>query len=200
MNIAGFVNPFWMRQNWYKIRGQELTVAPDGCIHYDGVKIRFVDESLPPGTKVVMDTDSWIWATRLEDYLAKKASVKEDQAQQKKAEKERLRKIEIQARAFHNNLDFPVAYSVGRKSVLSGLSQNSSGDGQKKNSVHHLLLEEDFQSGRLKRSTGDFLCTSKSGDNGKRWVNPRVDTGRSNYRPEINCKQCLKILSQFKND
>jgi hypothetical protein len=200
MNIAGFVNPFWMRQNWYKIRGQELTVAPDGCIHYDGVKIRFVDESLPAGTKVIMDTDSWIWAMKVEDHQAKVEKAKQEQRKRQQVEEERRRKIEEQARVFHESIDFPVTYSVGRKAVLSGLSLDSWGDGQKKNSVHHLLLEEDFQSGRLQRKAGDFLCTSLSGNNGKLWVDPRVKHGQSEYMPEVTCKQCLKIISKFRKD
>jgi hypothetical protein len=47
--------------------------------------------------------------------------------------------------------------------VLSGLSANSWGDGSRRNTVYHVVLQEPLHVGRLKRSTGDLLCSTNRG-------------------------------------
>ena len=50
----------------------------------------------------------------------------------------------------------------GKKDVISGLTENSWGDGQKANTVYHVYLKEPLHDGRLYRSAGDFLCSRRN--------------------------------------
>lgn len=108
----------------------------------------------------------------------------------------------INAEIFFQQFSFPFKYDVGEKEVLSGLSENSWGDGRRKNTVIHLLLEEDWTDGRLKRKAGDFLCTSKNGSNGNSWSEQNLhirhhDGQNQQYMPSVTCKQCLKFLKRY---
>ncbi len=77
--------------------------------------------------------------------------------------------------------------------MLSGLTERSNGDGYNKATVHHILLTEDLEAGRLKRRAGDFLCTSKSGSNGKDWSNQREAYSGA----KVTCKHYLEIAGRF---
>lgn len=110
----------------------------------------------------------------------------------------------INAEIFFQQFCFPFKYDVGEKEVLSGLSENSWGDGRRKNTVIHLLLEEDWTDGRLRRKKGDFLCTSCSGSNGNSWSGQNLqirhhDGENQQYMPKVSCKQCLKMMERWKN-
>ena len=76
-------------------------------------------------------------------------------------EQERQRKED--ARNFNANLNIPVKWTLEIKPVLSGLQINSSGDGENRRTVYHILLLEDLNEGRLHRKAGEFLCSHNKG-------------------------------------
>lgn len=53
----------------------------------------------------------------------------------------------------------PFTWFTAVKVVLSGLAENSWGDGEKSNTVNHLVLGEDIQLPRLNRNANEFLCS-----------------------------------------
>jgi hypothetical protein len=102
---------------------------------------------------------------------------------------------------FWETFTFPVKFHVEVKEVLSGLSESSSGNGQKKSSKIHLILDEDFSNGRLKRTKGDFLCSQQkkygnwSGQNDEQYF-CYIDRD-TKYVPAITCQECLKKAKRF---
>ena len=118
-------------------------------------------------------------------------------ADRDQAEQSKLAAIE-RAKAFHDSLHFPVKYHVGIKEVLSGLSANSAGNGYKQNTVIHLILEQDFQIGRMKRKAGDFLCTQPKSRYGADWSGTK-NSPHSGLppEPEVTCRKCLNLLSKY---
>ena len=109
---------------------------------------------------------------------------------------------------FNAQFDIPFKWSVGIKDVLSGLSFNSMGNGRNSATVGHVLVLEDVQIGRLKRQAFTFLCTSKSGSDGKNWSGTRFDESGeiltaqdgTSYLHPITCKSCLKKIEHWKTD
>lgn len=101
---------------------------------------------------------------------------------------------------FNARIKLPVAWEVGQKDALSGLSERSFGGGRSKSTVEHILLLEELVDGRFKRAKGDFLCTSASGSNGRRWASTAVwatDGNGAAYAPAVNCKACLKAAKRW---
>lgn len=70
---------------------------------------------------------------------------------------------------WHNDM-LPVPWELGTKMVLSGLSANSCGSGCRRNTVNHIRLLARLDAGRIHRTSGDFLCTPKSGSNGSEYA------------------------------
>lgn len=87
----------------------------------------------------------------LADREKANASAEESRA---KASKERDAAIEARnkhdyenAKKFHSDAKkLPFKYDIAIKPVLSGLSENSWGDGTNRRTVEHIILLEDFQS------------------------------------------------------
>lgn len=78
--------------------------------------------------------------------------------------------------------NLPFKWEGRIKEVLSGLSENSNGDGWKKNTVVHVRLLEDFKRGRFSRNKGDYLCSPKKTSN---W-------GDGGIYDAVTCKSCLQ--------
>ena len=107
-----------------------------------------------------------------------------------------------EAALFNARIHIPVGWDVAEKLVVSGLSERSWGDGRSRSTVEHVLLLEDFQAGRLKRSRGSFLCNATAGkfntylDFGDAGVRFTDGDGQA-YRPAVTCKACLKVLERL---
>lgn len=116
----------------------------------------------------------------------------------KEAEQARANKRRQDADAFNSKIALPVQWDAGVKKVLSGLSSTSDGSGLNAGSVTHIYLLEPLQRGRLKRQAGDFLCSSLTTNNGKRYGEGVVTTeydGEGNaFKPKITCKSCLRFV------
>ena len=140
---------------------------------------------------------------RMRDFENQKIKILERIEQQQKQECERRNFKRDSAVQFYSKYNIPFKFDIGQKEVLSGLSVNSWGDGQKQNTVQHILVLQEFVNGRFGRKSGDFLCTSKNGSNGENWSGQALlirhtDGNGTGYMPEPTCKQCLKILSKYK--
>jgi len=59
-------------------------------------------------------------------------------------------------------------------------------EGMTKNTVTHVVFDEPFEAGRLKRAKGEYLCSQSKGD-GK--YLPR----NNKVFKEITCKKCFKM-------
>lgn len=139
---------------------------------------------------------------RYQKYLNSRTEKIKALEKQQNEERLRLDGKNIEANIFYTQYNIPFKFDIGEKEVLSGLSENSWGDGQKKNTVQHILVLEDFQKGKLTRQYGDFLCTSKSKNNGQNWSGGATFIRYKNglgedYMPMPTCKQCLKYLKKW---
>ncbi len=139
---------------------------------------------------------------RMQKVENQKIKILERIEQQKKQECERRNFERDSAVQFYSKYNIPFKFDIGQKEVLSGLSVNSWGDGQKRNTVQHILVLQEFVNGRFGRKSGDFLCTSKNGSNGENWSGQALlirhtDGLNVEYIPKPTCKQCLKLLKKY---
>lgn len=190
----GMLDPMWF--NTVRNGQHSAEVAADGSVTVNGVALRLCRDTLAAGTAVrvwLNGAGFFVCATR--DEIEREAKAWHD-AEAVKAEKLRrqLNALRADAEAFNARIVLPVRWDVGIKDVLSGLSKASWGNGRSKATVEHVYLLEELQAGRLKRQAGDFLCTSASGTNGKRWSSV-VDRGHDGdgkpFQPKVTCKACV---------
>lgn len=183
-----------------------LLVGNDGISlnHDNGRKLDFLElkTALEPNTKIRLITNPHTTVSSdfakiyLEsDVLAEREWL--DAERKRKSELARLeaqikqKKIDAENAEFNKSLNIPFNYSLGYKVVLSGLTEGSACNGVKRNTVLHIVLDEDYEEGRLKRHKGDFLCKASSS---KMW-NETI----SNSRGRVTCKQCLSAAKRWNN-
>jgi len=201
--VSSFISPFWMRM--VANRTFQSEVNQQGEIIVEGESLAFQDkaQALAAGTKVMVTVGQWITCLALDEYLSDVESRKSLLEVEAMDRQERSRALSRQAAAFNAGLNIPVAWSVGIKDVLSGLGENSNGDGYNRSTVHHVLLQQGLSSGRLVREKGDFLCTSATRNNGKQWSSSTIgilpDAQGDSYQPRVSCKACLKLARRFQN-
>ena len=153
----------------------------------------------PAGTKLVLCAERWFLSAETVEGQALREEAEKRRLcaareEQERATAERYARLRTQAEETNAKLNIPVRWTSAQKSVLSGLSENSWGDGRNARSVNHVLLLEPLDEGKLKRKAHDFLCTSQAGSNGRRFTT--LDTSSSGdahgrYVSRITCKQCL---------
>ena len=182
--------------------GRRGDVVENGTVIIEGVTFAFIDETLDDGTEVVFWLGNWGYCYKKSDLDEYKA-IRERQLKQEEFERKKLsNKRRKQANAFYEAYDVPFKFHINIKDVLSGLTENSMGNGTKKNTVYHVILDEDFTQGRLKRSSGEFLCSqpkiASNWGNGRGDQTWHTDSDGTEYVPQVNCKACLKILERFK--
>lgn len=202
-HVAGpdLLEPFWFN----KVRhGQHAAVvAEDGSVTLEGVALRVRDEAPAPGTAVqVWLNGSGFFVCATLDEIEREAQARRDaEAAEVERRRQKLNAMRADAEAFNARIALPVKWDVGIKDVLSGLSENSWGDGRSKTTVEHIYLLEPLEAGRLTRKEGDFLCTAASGTNGKRWSSKIVerchDGEGTAYQPKVTCKACLAAAQRW---
>ncbi len=96
---------------------------------------------------------------------------------------------------FWEQYSIPYKFSSEIKVVLSGLSERSSGNGCNKATVRHIVLLEDFTDGKLKRNSGQFLCSQPTGI-----VKHFDDREGALVEPQerITCRECLRKIKRYK--
>ena len=199
LNFGGFIDPRWMRAVQ---SGKHLAVVDSSGknITLEGETLA-LDGQLAPGTHVLVWLDRNFYCCTKTDFDHHQAAIKA--AAEEKSEKRRQleNKIREESETFNDAIRVPGKWTVGQKDVLSGLSENSWGDGRNARTVNHILLQEDLSEGRLKRAEGDFLCSSRAGLNGKQWSGAAqidcLDGDGEKYLPKVTCKQCLKLAKRW---
>jgi len=186
------LHPLWLQRFGGCV--QKAIVEPNGAIVVAGVQLEFARGVVPleAGTAVEVWLDSY--------FLCAVAGDRELHAQARQlareaADAEKTSALEQQRQAdqaFNASLAVPVAWTIGVKDVLSGLSERSDGSGRNRATVNHILLQAELQSGRLSRAAGDLLCTSATGTNGKNWSAQRAErAGR------VTCARCLALTKPW---
>lgn len=196
-----FLDPFWfnrMRQGQHP-----AVVSPGGVVSVDGVPLRLRGGAPAPGEAVrvwISSAGYFVCATL--DEIEREAQVQRDvQASEADRRRQHLNAERADAEAVNARIALPVRWDVGIKDVLSGLSERSWGDGRGKATVEHIYLLEPLLYGRLSRLEGDFLCTTASGTNGRRWSTKVVerchDGDGTPYQPKVTCKACLALAQRW---
>jgi hypothetical protein len=197
------LDPFWF--NKMRRGPQEAIVIDQQTIEVHDLQLRLAhpeEIQLVPSEKVfVTCLDNFYLETEREwDERAREAT--ERQAQEAERTRAGLNRIREEAETFNAALTIPVAWKPGYKSVLSGLSITSWGDGRNRATVEHIWLLDELHEGKLHRKRGDFLCSSSSGSNGEQWVSPESicrDGDGNDYVPKVTCQSCLKIARRWVN-
>lgn len=189
------LDPFWF--NRMRQGQRAAVVSPGGVVSVEGVPLRLRGDGPAQGEAVrvwVTPAGRFVCATL--DEIEREAQAQRDaQATEAERRRQHLNALRADADAFNARIALPVRWDVGIKDVLSGLSEKSWGDGRSRATVEHIYLLESLQAGRLTRKEGDFLCTSASGTNGRRWSSKIVerchDGEGTPYRPKVTCRACL---------
>ena len=198
---TAFIDPRWLS----RIHGRyNVTVADDGTVEIEGKKLRFEKPEETPGngTAMIVWLNRWFYCCTAEEEAAENARREAEETERKHRKRERMNAARDEAQAYNTAIHLPVKWDVGIKDVLSGLSARSDGTGRNRATVEHILLLESLTAGKLKRAAGDFLCTSKTGTNGKNWSDNKIerwiDGDGHECQPMPSCKQCRKLLEQFR--
>lgn len=84
--------------------------------------------------------------------------------------------------------EFPEDVAACQKLNLSGLTENSNGNGMKRNTVYHAIALNPIDKGRLKRNRYDFLCgASKQRSFGY--------AGRA--ASDVSCPKCKAAIDRY---
>jgi len=197
-----FINPFWYNQ----MKG---TLAQGVAVSTRSVEVLGETLQLDKEETIELVPGERVHVALSRDIVFQTEQEKQTEEQERKErlfmeqlrQKEADRTRKVQADAFNAALGLPFGWVPGQKDVISGLREGSWGDGTFKNTVIHVLLQEDLHDGKLHRKAGMFLCSSSWKDNGKNWSGqPEVVVRDSNgelYRPAVTCKQCLKRAERW---
>jgi|GEM_PF-3522990 len=188
-------------------KGTREAIYKDGLIYIGNEKLYFesdADEAL--AQSVLKDGDDMLFYTSYPYFIvAKKDIYNEYQENQKELQKVRQNKHSISSQyeeirrdiekyEFWEQYDMPFKFVVDIKPVLSGLSENSWGNGCNRATVYHVRPREDISQGKLKRKNGDYLCSQQSG----RAYYSTCDVNISELQDIVTCKQCLKRIGKYK--
>lgn len=171
----------------------EGKVLENGKVEVAGDQLKFDDSAspYPPGTEVMVYVDRNFYYISLQEIEQKRKALQKQQEINEVQHVERERLCLKSALAFNMNLNIPVNWAPANKMVLSGLLEDSWGDGQRSNSVYHVYLLEPLKTGRLERKKYNFLCTTDSGRFGT-----FIENKEEAYIHEVTCKTCLKIAKR----
>lgn len=198
-----FIHPSWFRvvEHGY----HRCNVGDDGKVDLMGEKLAFskLRQTLPPGTAVVVSlVGGFFRCCELDKWQKYEADLQSARRAREDAHRQQLNAWRDEALALNARLKLPVKWEAGQKDVLSGLTELR-GDGRNQRSATHILLLERLASGRLVREPSDFLCTSTSGSNGKRWASTKAQSFDGDGRPypsKITCQKCLELAKRWTQD
>jgi hypothetical protein len=192
LNGSYFLDPRWL--NRFRGGHQDGEVTADGKVLVHGQTLTFSDQggTLPTGAKVKVWVAHDFVCAEAAEIVTRDQALKEEGERKAADAKMACERREAEDREFNARLVVPVKWQPGIKDVLSGLSEHSDGSGRNRATVIHILLLEDLNEGRLRRSAGDFLCSSNPEMNGKGWSGQR-------YEPDgrITCARCLALAKTW---
>lgn len=196
------LDPRWFQKVRYGLH--EASVIDSQSVNLEGQVLRLADPQaiqLVSSQKVYVTLLSQFYLQTEAEYQETLCKARERIAREKQQWKEQLNQARTEAEAFNSTLHIPVRWVPGIKDVLSGLTENSWGDGHNAATVQHIMLKEDLQDGRLVRYRGDFLCTSASRSNGQNIAGQpeslACDGDGNEYQPKVTCKTCLKLAERW---
>lgn len=134
------------------------------------------------------------------EELEKEKQKREEEYRKRKEEERKIeeKKSELymeECKDFYKNLNIGVKYTPVIRLVMSGLTENSMGNGIYKNTVTHLRIEEDLTTGRFHRKAGECLCKCERKGKKKLWDDEAIlSHNNKEYYNKVTCKSCLKIL------
>lgn len=186
--------------NIFRYKPEVEGVITESGVKCEGFNLKFKEKesTLEPGTKV------FVWL-RNDFECASQSEVLKDREDRRNAQlladtrrdeefKQKQHEAKLRAIAINSQFLLPVPWRSAIKDVLSGLSDNSFGDGRSKSTVNHIYLLDYMKIGRIKRDAGDFLCTTANGSNGKKWSILGTDLQtKFDDMPEVTCSSCLKL-------
>lgn len=210
LNWPAHPNPFWFATGRYALAYGVVQSETTVTTEYGDLRLK--EGVLPPvGTELVIIKNTyWLDAEIRTEYEARKAkeAVEREEQRRVRLEESVRRERECQDRVFNKakevngKLNIPVRWTSGIKPVLSGLSEHSWGNGEKRSTVVHILILESVKDGRFVRPADNFLCTASSGSNGKQWteqMHSHLSNEDGPFVREITCKQCLKVAMRWAN-
>lgn len=157
----GFIDPFVFRNL------PMTAVVVNGKITLGSMLFDFKDEAYPDGTIVELNSRRYgFCCLSLEEKATYEAEQKLAREAYQAAERVKQNQKEEANRIFNQNLKIPVRWIPAIKMNWSGLLEHSSCNGSKRNSVIHIFLLADFQTGKLVRRAESYLCSQ-----GKQGVN-----------------------------
>jgi hypothetical protein len=182
-----FVSPFF----WNQFNGKQYILDAEDRVINDKTIIIEND----PNTKVII-FGSWTpYAYDYDKYLEYKKQKELDRQKAIAEQKLFYETLQKEAIEFNTSLNIPVKWSSKIKENLSGLSMNSWGNGQKKNTVRHIYLLEEINFGKLKRQKHSFLCSPVKAKYHGNWSGT-LETFE--FDRKVDCKSCLKTAQRFK--
>lgn len=191
-----FIDPRWMNRRHHR---ELCFVGEDGSVVLEGKGLKFVpieDQELPsPGTQVYISIDRNFYAEIVSEVEAYNAFREARQREERVSYDTRLNQLRDEAIAFNATLRLPFQWQPQIKPVISGLTENSWGDGTNRATVAHIQLLEDYQNKALKRKCSEFLCTTDRGrfsDLAQDKPATNVDGEGKEYLGRITCKTCLR--------
>ena len=196
----GMLDPFWF--NAQRGKTHNGVVEPTGFVRLAAMTLRLKDpNALPAGTQVKIWLDRDFQCAAAEEITREAAHRAETEALEAEEHRLRMNRERAAAETFNGAIHLPVRWIPGMKDVLSGLSEQSNGDGCNRATVQHILLLEDLHDGRLRRRAGSFLCTSAGGSDGLRYSGQpeamHVDGEGRLYPAKITCQACLQCASRW---
>ena len=197
-----FIDPRWF--NEMRSGKHKATVIDAQSVQVKGQTLRLANPAevqLVPGRETYVILQGNFYLETDEEYQERQRKLEELHKAEQEHTRTSLNEIRARAELFNAKIYIPVAWKVGIKDVLSGLSERSMGNGRNAATVEHIWLQEDLHEGRLQRKKGDFLCTAASGSNGKQWSaqteETHVDGDGKPYQPKVTCQACLKIAQRW---
>ena len=190
----GFMNPYWL--NEVKDRERSAVAVSKNSIELLG-KTLFLEGiySLKVGETVYvsMHDGYFYFNTSAEKELIDKKNEQRMEEEKKIASKNQQRR-QIEAATFNSRVKVPVKWKSVYKAILRGFSNNS-GSEIRKNSVVHILLEEDLADKKFKRNANELLCCHS--DKEKYDVIDAVERyGDIIFKNKITCKKCIEVLDK----
>lgn len=200
----GFLSPFFVRE----FKPTIITVTDADFVD---IASGFIPKTpLTVGEEIIVEIGIFsvlcYYKKELDIYNAWKTEQKAIEAAKKQEyEKQEAERRKLKSETFWATHEIPFDFSLEIKEVLSGLKEGTMLHAQKRSTVLHIYLQEDYTNGRFSRNKGDYLCANEKAKYGGNWtgnVGMRLyefqDHREKTIRNIPTCKACLKILERFK--